>query len=259
MINKMINIAKEAGEIIREGFHTNFKVEFKGSVTNLVTEIDKKSEKHIIEFVKKEFPSHSIMAEESGKDFRASEYVWFIDPLDGTTNFAHGLPIFSVSIGVRKNEETIAGVVYDVMRDKIYAAEFGAGSFENGEKLSVNSADNLEESLLVTGFPYDISRNPDKTIERFVAFLKKARAVRRLGSAAIDFCYVASGVFAGFWETKLSPWDFVAGDLIVREAGGIVTDFEGKNLTPQSAQILASNGIIHNQMLKIINNPEVLQ
>jgi myo-inositol-1(or 4)-monophosphatase len=256
MLNKITEIAKEAGEIIREGFESNFKIEYKGSVTNLVTEIDKKSEAHIIDFVRKEFPSHSIMAEESGKDFRSSEYVWFIDPLDGTTNFAHGLPIFSVSIGVRKNDETIAGAVYDVMRDKLYVAELGGGSYENGEKLSVNSTDKIEESLLVTGFPYDISRNPDKTIERFVAFLKRARAVRRLGSAAIDFCYVASGVFAGFWETKLSPWDFVAGDLIVREAGGIVTDFDGKNLTPSSVRILASNGILHGEMMKLIREAE---
>ncbi len=256
MLNKITEIAKEAGEIIREGFESNFKIEYKGSVTNLVTEIDKKSEAHIIDFVRKEFPSHSIMAEESGKDFRSSEYVWFIDPLDGTTNFAHGLPIFSVSIGVRKNDETIAGAVYDVMRDKLYVAELGGGSYENGKKLSVNSTDKIEESLLVTGFPYDISRNPDKTIERFVAFLKRARAVRRLGSAAIDFCYVASGVFAGFWETKLSPWDFVAGDLIVREAGGIVTDFDGKNLTPSSVRILASNGILHGEMMKLIREAE---
>jgi myo-inositol-1(or 4)-monophosphatase len=256
MLNKITEIAKEAGEIIREGFESNFKIEYKGSVTNLVTEIDKKSEAHIIDFVRKEFPSHSIMAEESGKDFRSSEYVWFIDPLDGTTNFAHGLPIFSVSIGVRKNDETIAGAVYDVMRDKLYVAELGGGSYENGEKLSVNSTDKIEESLLVTGFPYDISRNPDKTIERFVAFLKRARAVRRLGSAAIDFCYVASGVFAGFWETKLSPWDFVAGDLIVREAGGIVTDLDGKNLTPSSVRILASNGILHGEMMKLIREAE---
>ncbi len=252
MLHKIIEIAKEAGEIIREGFQTNFEIEYKGSVTNLVTEIDKKSERHIIDFVRKEFPSHSIIAEESGKDFRSSEYAWFIDPLDGTTNFAHGLPIFSVSIGVRKNDETIFGVVYDVMQDKMYAAEFGGGSYMNEKKLSVNSTDKIEEVLLVTGFPYDIARNPDNTIERFVAFLKKARAVRRLGSAAIDFCYVASGVFAGFWETKLSPWDYVAGDLIVREAGGIVTDFDGKNLTPNSVRILASNGILHKQMLEII-------
>ncbi len=252
MLNKIINIAREAGEIIREGFQSNFEIEFKGSVTNLVTEIDKKSERHIIDFIRKEFPSHSIMAEESGNDFRSSEYVWFVDPLDGTTNFAHGLPIFSVSIGVRKNDETITGVVYDVMRNKIYAAELGSGAFENEKRLNVNSTDKLQEALLVTGFPYDVARNPDKTIERFVAFLKRARAVRRLGSAAIDFCYVASGVFAGFWETKLSPWDFTAGDLIVREAGGIVTDFSGKNLTPQSVQIIASNGILHDEMMQII-------
>ena len=254
MLHKIIDIAREAGEIVREGFSTKFRIETKGSITNLVTEIDKKSEQHIIEFVRKEFPSHSIVAEESGKELHSSDYAWFIDPLDGTTNFAHGLPIFSVSIGVRRKDETVYGVVYDVMRDKLYASELGSGSFENERKLQVNSTSKIEESLLVTGFPYDIAKNPDNTIERFVAFLKKARAVRRLGSAAIDFCYVASGVFAGFWETKLSPWDYIAGDLIVREAGGIVTDFDGKNLTPESVRILATNGVLHSEMLKIIRD-----
>ncbi len=256
MLHKIIEIAKEAGEVIRENFRTEFDVEYKGSVTNLVTEIDRKSENLILDFIRKEYPAHSVVAEERGSEYRSSEYVWFVDPLDGTTNFAHGLPIFSVSIGVRKNDETIFGVVYDVMRDVTYASELGGGSYGNDKRLNVNASDKLEESLLVTGFPYDVAHNPDKTIERFIAFLKRARAVRRLGSAAIDFCYVASGVFAGFWETRLSPWDFTAGDLIVREAGGIVTDFEGKNLSPSSVKIVASNGIIHNKMLEIIKRPD---
>ncbi len=252
MIEKIIEISKEAGSVIREGFGTHFEVEFKGSSSNLVTEIDKKSEKLILDYIAKEFPSHSVLSEESGKRTRDSEYVWIVDPLDGTTNFAHGLPIFSVSIALQKNGETCCGAVYDVMRDVIYTAEINSGAFMNGKKIRVNSIDNFEESVLVTGFPYDIQNNPYNAVEKFEAFLLRARAVRRLGSAALDFCYVASGVFSGFWEVKLSPWDFAAGDLIVREAGGIVTDLEGKNLTINSSQILATNGLLHQKMLDIL-------
>src|SRR3989339_513613 len=225
MINKVIQISKEAGEIVREGFGKNFSIEYKTNASNLVTEIDKKSEALIIDFIKKEFPGHSVLAEESGEHGTSSEYLWVIDPLDGTTNFAHGLPIFAVSIGVQKNGETICGVVYDIMRDEIYSAEKGSGSYCNGIKLKVNSNDDLRKSVLVTGFPYNIAENPDHAVERFIASLKAARAVRRLGSAAIDFCYVASGVFDGFWEVHLHPWDICAGKLIVEEAGGVVTNF----------------------------------
>jgi myo-inositol-1(or 4)-monophosphatase len=252
MINKIIEISKEAGTIIKDGFGTNFEIEYKGSSSNLVTEIDKKSETLILNYISKEFPRHSVLSEENGKRMRDSEYIWVIDPLDGTTNFAHGLPIFSVSIAVMKNGETCCGAVYDVMRDVIYSAETNSGAFMNGKRIKVNSIENFEESVLVTGFPYDIQNNPFNAVQKFEAFLLKARAVRRLGSAALDFCYVASGVFSGFWEVKLSPWDFAAGDLIVREAGGIVTDLEGKNLTINSSQILATNGILHQKMLEIL-------
>ena len=263
MINKVIHIAKEAGEIIREGFGTNFSVEYKTNLSNFVTEIDKKSEAAIINFIKKEFPNHAVLAEESGEHKTSlassqkgdgSEYLWVIDPLDGTSNFAHGLPIFSVSIGVQKNGETICGVVYDVMRDEIYSSEKGSGSFRNGQRLQVSSNDNLRKSMLVTGFPYDIADNPDYAIERFAAFLKASSAVRRLGSAAIDMCYVAAGVFDGFWEVHLHPWDMAAGKLLVEEAGGIVTDFNGTPMNIFNKQILASNGKVHSEMLSVLNS-----
>jgi myo-inositol-1(or 4)-monophosphatase len=253
MIDKIIQISKEAGEIVREGFGKNFSVEYKTNLSNLVTEIDKKSEATIINFIKKEFPSHAVLAEESGRDKAMSDYLWVIDPLDGTSNFAHGLPIFSVSIGVQKNGETICGAVYDVMRDEIYSAERGNGSFCNGRKLSVSENDDLRKSMLVTGFPYDIDENPDFAIERFAAFLKKARAVRRLGSAAIDMCYVASGVFDGFWEVALHPWDMCAGQLIIEEAGGLVTNFAGEKIDIFSKQILATNGKVHKRMVEILD------
>lgn len=252
MLDKIIEISRTAGDVLKEGFGKNFQIEYKGSLTNLVTEYDKKSEKTIIDFIKKEFPSHTILAEESGRHQSTSDYLWVIDPLDGTTNFAHGLPIFSVSIGVLKKNEVIAGVVYDVMSDTVFSAEKGCGAFQNTKKITVSSNANLAESLLVTGFPYDIVNNPNRAIEKFAAFLKKSRAVRRLGSAAIDLCYVASGVFDGFWEVSLHPWDIAAGKLIVEEAGGLVTNFSGQKIDVFSKEILASNVEVHNQMLDII-------
>ena len=175
-----------------------------------------------------------------------------IDPLDGPTNFAHGLPIFSVSIGVQKNGETICGVVYDVMRNAMYSAEKNSGSFLNGKKIKVNNNSDLSRSVLVTGFPYDVAENPLNAVEKFSAFLKKTRAIRRLGSAAIDFCYVAKGVFEGFWEVSLNPWDICAGKLIVEEAGGIVTDFNNREINIDSKQILATNKLVHQEMLEIL-------
>jgi myo-inositol-1(or 4)-monophosphatase len=252
VIDKIIQIAKEAGSVIREGFGKNFSVEFKTNELNLVTEIDKESEKLIINFIRKNFPKHSILAEESGKLNEGSEYVWVIDPLDGTTNFAHGLPIFSVSIGVQKNNRTIAGTVYDVMRDIIYAAEINSGAFEGSEKIFISKEENLGRSLLVTGFPYNIRENPESALEKFTAFTLRARGIRRLGSAAIDFCYTAKGVFEGFWEVHLHPWDICAGKLILEEAGGKVTGFDGNPVDIFSKKILASNGLIHQQMIDVL-------
>lgn len=252
MLEKIIQIAEEAGQIAKEGFRTNFDVEFKSNSSDLVTEYDKKSEAAIISFIKKEFPSHSIFAEESGISEKDSEYMWVIDPIDGTTNFAHGLPIFSVSIGVQKNGKTIYGVVNDVMMDSIYSAELGNGAYRNNQKLKVSSTDELRESLLVTGFPYDIPNYMPQLTEQFGEFLVKSRAVRRLGSAALDLCYVASGVFDGFWEVKLNPWDYCAGKLLVEEAGGKVTDFSQNQIKFDKIEILASNGKIHNQMSEIL-------
>ena len=252
MIDKVIQISKIAGEIIREGFGKNFSIEYKTNLSNLVTEIDKKSEETIIDFVNKEFPTHSVLAEETGSHNASSEYLWVVDPLDGTSNFAHGFPIFSVSIGVRKNNETVCGVVYDVMNDIVYSSEKGSGSFRNGQKLQVSANDDIRKSMIVTGFPYNVAENPDHVFERFIAFLKTARAVRRLGSAAIDFCYVASGVFDGFWEVHLNPWDLCAGKLIVEEAGGLVTNFDGEVSDIYSKQILATNGKVHKGMINVL-------
>jgi myo-inositol-1(or 4)-monophosphatase len=252
MINDIIKISKEAGELIKNAFGKTHSVEFKTNELNLVTETDKASEKLITDFIRKKYPSHGILAEEGSELNKNAEYLWVIDPLDGTTNFALGLPIFAVSIGLQKNGETVAGVVYDINRDIIYSVEKNSGSFANGVKINVSKNENLNYSMLVTGFPYNIKENPDKAYERFIAFLKQARAIRRLGSAAIDFCYVASGVFDGFWEVSLHPWDICAGKLIVEEAGGVVTDFDGNKIDIYSKRILATNKLVHQKMMDVM-------
>jgi myo-inositol-1(or 4)-monophosphatase len=252
MIDDIIQISREAGQLIRNGFGKTHSIEFKTNELNLVTETDKASEKLITNFIRKKYPTHGILAEEGSEANKSAEYLWVIDPLDGTTNFAHGLPIFSVSIGLQKNGETIAGVVYDVMRDIVFSAEKDNGGFENGKRINVNKNANLGHGMLVTGFPYDIRENPDKAFERFIAFLKHARGIRRLGSAAIDFCYVANGVFDGFWEVSLHPWDLCAGKLIVEEAGGIVTDFDSNPIDIYTKRILATNGLVHQKMIDVM-------
>jgi myo-inositol-1(or 4)-monophosphatase len=252
MIDDLKYIAKSAGEIIRGYFKKNFSIEFKSDEKNLVTQADKESEKTIIEFIKKKYPSHGILAEESGSYSFDADYLWVIDPLDGTSNFAHGLPIFSVSIGLQLKGEIIMGVIYDIMRDKIYSAEKGCGAYRDDFKLSVSKNYKVEESFLVTGFPYNINENPENAFEKFIALTKTSRAVRRLGSAAIDFCYVAEGVFDAFWEVHLNPWDICAGKLLVEEAGGLVTDFYGQPITIFNKTILASNGIIHQELSSIL-------
>ncbi len=254
MIDKILEISKEAGEIVREGFGKRFAIEFKGTKSNIVTEIDKKSEAAIIEFIEKEFPGHAILAEESGEHKSDSEYTWVIDPIDGTTNFAHGLPIFSVSIGVTKGDEIVAGAIYDVMRDVMYSTEKGAGAFRNGEKINVNDRNDLKESLIVTGFPYNTDKESERNKRHFLSMLDECRGVRRLGSAAIDLCFVAEGIFDGFWESRLHPWDVCAGYLLIEEAGGRISNYANEDITIFSTETLASNGKIHAQMSELLNN-----
>lgn len=253
MISKIEFIAQEAGKIIRQNFGKKHEIRYKSNFSDLVTETDRKSESVILNFISKEFPTHSILSEESGQNNRTSEYLWVVDPLDGTTNFAHGLPIFSVSIAVLKNNETIYGVVYDVMRDVLYSAEKGSGAFANGKSIYVSNRRELEKCMLVTGFPYDFN-GKDSVFTMFESFLKKSRAVRRLGSAAIDCCLVAEGVFDGFWEATLFPWDVLAGKVIIEEAGGKVTDFNNDPLTLELKQFLGTNNLIHEKMLHVIND-----
>lgn len=253
MLNVAIEAAREAGRFLKLSVGKVRNIEVKqGDERNLVSEIDRGAEERIIAIIRRHYPGHAILAEESGGSLAPAEYRWIIDPLDGTTNFLHGVPIFSVSIGIERRGELIAGVVYDPNQDEMFTAEKGAGAFLNGRRLKVSSSSVLVESLLVTGFPYNITENPGNAVEHFVHFLMAARGVRRLGSAAMDLCYVAAGRFDGFWEVSLSPWDMAAGALLVQEAGGRVTDMAGGPLNIYQKTVLASNGPIHDTMLAVL-------
>lgn len=252
MFEKLLEVTGMASDFIRQKSELPFEIEFKTDASNLVTEVDKGAEKLIKEYIHKNFPGHSILAEESGMEKSGSEYTWVIDPLDGTTNFAHGLPVYSVSIGLMKNDEIIMGAVADVSRNTIYSAELGSGAYKDGKKIRVSDTSELEKSLLVTGFPYNFKDNAEYILAVFGGFIRRARGIRRLGSAAIDFCYIAQGAFDGYWEIHLNPWDVCAGKLIVHEAGGLVTDFAGNKTDIYHKEILCSNGVLHKEMIHII-------
>jgi myo-inositol-1(or 4)-monophosphatase len=248
-----IEAAREAGTFLKSSVGRVKHVETKrGEVRNMVSEIDRGSEQIIINRIRRQFPSHAILAEESGALDTAAEFRWVIDPLDGTTNFLHAVPIFSVTIAVERKGEIVAGVVYDPNLDELFTAEKGSGAYLNGQRVAVSQTPELIHSLLVTGFPYDIAKNPDHPADHFVNFLMEGQGIRRLGSAALDLSYVAAGRFDGFWEVELQPWDMAAGALFVREAGGRVTDFSGAPSTIYKKNVLASNGIVHDAMLRVL-------
>jgi len=253
LLQTAIRTAVTAGKFLKEnvGKVKNIRIK-EGEGRNLVSEVDQNSEKMIIDSLLGEYPGHSILAEEGGTGAPSSEYRWIIDPLDGTTNFLHGIPIFCVTIGLEFKGKMVAGVVYDPNFDELYVAERGRGATLNGSPIYVSRTAALSESLLVTGFPYDVATNPDRAIERFIGFLKASRGVRRLGSAALDLCWVAAGRFDGFWEVNLHPWDIAGGIVIVLEAGGNVTDFHGREADILHKQILASNGRLHSEMEKVL-------
>ena len=250
-LNVAIEAAREAGKFLKLNLGKVKSIETKKEEINLVTEIDRESESRIIQIIRRNFPHHDILAEESGGKSGGSDYRWIIDPLDGTTNYTHAFPVFSVSIALEYRGEVILGVVYDPNFDELFYAEKGKGAFLNGRRITVSKTDKLIKSMLATGFPYNIKENPDHCVEHFVNFLMTAQAIRRLGSAAIDLVYVACGRLDGFWEVNLNPWDVAAGQLIVKEAGGKVTGFLGEEFNIYSKRILASNGLIHDQMIEV--------
>ncbi|MFA7325067.1 MAG: inositol monophosphatase family protein [Candidatus Kapaibacterium sp.] len=247
------NTITNSGNILRSGFGSKFQIDNKIGKNNLVTEYDYKSETYIVEEIKKAYPTHNIISEEKGSVNNNSDYDWIIDPLDGTVNYANNIPIFSVSIALSKNGELIAGAVYQPILDELFSAELGNGAKLNGEPIKVSNKSDMNTSLLVTGFPYDINNDPKNAIRSFTNIVKRGIPIRRLGSAALDLAYVACGRFEGFWEVNLNSWDVAAGILIVNEAGGKCTNYKGIQSLVDDQEILATNGEIHEEALRAIN------
>lgn len=249
-----IEAALSAGELLRQGFGGTFSVSAKSGVHNLVTEYDHRAEEQIISFLKREFPSSQFLAEESGgENSAASSLQWIIDPLDGTVNFAHGIPMFSVSIAALQNNEIISGIVYQPITHELFVAQKDGGAFLNGNKICVSKTSELKKAFLATGFPYNLAENPGDCIGHFTEILKQGLPIRRLGSAAIDLCYVASGRFDGYFEISLAPWDCAAGVLILEEAGGKVSRWDGQPLDIFAYDsMLASNGHLHPALVKVL-------
>ncbi len=246
-----VEMALEAGKLLKSRLGRAGRVDFKGAV-NIVTEMDRKSEDLIVRRITRDFPGHGIIAEESDERESAGRYRWIIDPLDGTTNYAHGLPMFCVSIAFEADGEVVSGVVYNPMLDELFVAEKGGGATLNNEAISVSSTASLDKSLLCTGFPYDLRTSKENNFDNFKRFSLKAQAIRRAGSAALDLSYVACGRYDGFWEMKLSPWDTAAAALLVEEAGGSVTGFRGEDFSNFVPRCLASNRLIHDEMVGVL-------
>jgi myo-inositol-1(or 4)-monophosphatase len=250
-----IDAALLGGKILKEGFGTSFKISSKEGKNNLVTEYDNKSEDAIINLIKSRFPAHRFWAEESGISRPDDgEITWVIDPLDGTVNFAHNLPIFSVSIAAVKGKDILCGVIYHPILDELFVAVKGHGATLNGKPINPSATDDMSTSFLVTGFPYNVHENPGHCIDHFVGIIRSGIPIRRLGSAALDLAYVACGRFDGFWEINLHPWDVAAGVLLVREAGGLVTQYNGNDYWISDSNMLASNGKVHNQIIETLQS-----
>lgn len=247
-----VDAARAAGDIIRRGMFDALDIRYKGEI-NLVTQIDVAAERAVVERLQTTAPDHGILAEEGSAHNQGSPYRWLIDPLDGTTNYAHRFPFFCVSIGLRYKQEPLLGVVFDPVRDELFTGVRGGGAACNGKPIAVSSTGALNKSLVVTGFAYNPARDTNDNFRHFEAVSRVVQGVRRTGSAALDLCYVAAGRSDGFWELHLSPWDTAAGQVIVEEAGGRVTDFSGMGFSPDTPEVLATNGKIHDAMLAVLN------
>jgi len=242
--------AKRAGEIQRSRFGTNFSVRHKGTV-DLVTEVDVACEEAVREELARLDPGAAVLGEEEGQT-GGGDRVWIVDPLDGTTNFAHGLPVFCCTVALRDNGRVVAGATYDPLRDELFTASLGGGAWLNGTPLRVTARADLNECLLATGFPYDLRTNPRNNFDAFQALYRSCQGVRRLGAAALDLAYVAAGRFDGFWELGLKPWDVATGVLLVEEAGGCITDVAGNPYENLSPDIAATNGHVHGPLVEIL-------
>ncbi len=250
-----LKAAKESGKILLDNIKKIKAVDYKGEF-NLVTNVDRQSQANIIEILHHYFAEHGILAEEEGGLKETdSPYKWIVDPLDGTTNYAHGYPCFCVTLALEKKGKIILGVVYNPLLDELFFSEIGQGAFLNGEKIFTSKTNQINRSLLATGFPYSRGKHLDYHINQFKNFMEHCHGIRRDGSAALNLCYLAMGRFDGFWEVNLSPWDTAAGSLLVKEAGGQLTDFSGNPFSHYAKETLATNGLIHQEMLKILRKP----
>ncbi|BCS52185.1 inositol monophosphatase family protein [Geobacter sp. SVR] len=250
-LDAAVEAARMAGSYQRYRFASPLDVDMKGD-KDLVTEVDRESERLIVSHLLGCFPDHGILAEEGDNLQGRSSFRWIIDPVDGTTNYAHGFPWFCSSIALEAEGELVAGVIYNPIYDELFTAVKGSGAFLNGRRLRVSDHAPLKDTLLGTGFPYDCASDPANNFDSFIAFQKKARGIRRAGAAALDLASVAAGRLDGYWELKLKPWDVAAGVLMVREAGGCVTTFDGSPFTVDNNRILASNGLIHDEMVALL-------
>jgi myo-inositol-1(or 4)-monophosphatase len=250
MLDYLVNISKEAGAYIQNQMDKGLLIEHKGKI-DLVTHADKISQKIIIENIEKQFPGHSIIAEEGYEKSGKEGYVWYIDPIDGTTNFVHGVPVFCISIALYKDSSPLFAVCYNPSTQETFYAEKGRGAFFNGKRIKVSTTRKLIDALVATGFPYK-SENMQKVMDCFFNVISAVQGIRRFGSAALDLCYVACGRFDAFWEMELKPWDMAAGVLIIEEAGGIITSVDGKEFDLNNGNIAASNKIIHNKFLQLL-------
>ncbi len=247
-----VDAAEAAGRLLRRELRGTRRIAFKGTATNLVTEMDARAEALIVDALLAAFPDDAILAEERGGQDGRSGRRWIIDPLDGTTNYAHGVPIFAVSIALEVDKRVALGVVYDPNLDELYVAERGAGAWLGDRRLAVSTTGTLNESLLATGFPYNIRETPANNLAQYAAFSLRSQGVRRIGSAVIYLSYVAAGRMDGYWELRLGPWDVAAGSLFVEEAGGRVTDLAGGLLDLDAPAVVASNARIHDEMLAVL-------
>ncbi len=244
--------ARRGGEVLLGAFGRRRTIEYKSGI-DLVTDADRASEAALLEFLRARYPAVAVLAEESGASGAAGGALRFIvDPLDGTTNYAHGLPHFAVNVGVEDDAGLVAGATYDPVRDELFLAARGQGATLNGERIAASTRGELGRALLCTGFPYDIHQNPELPLRLFAAYMTRARAIRRMGSAALDLAYVACGRFDGFWEMKLKPWDLAPGILLVREAGGLVADFTGGQRMLEVGEICAANPTLHPQLMAVL-------
>jgi myo-inositol-1(or 4)-monophosphatase len=247
-----VDAARAAGRLLRDELSGARRIAYKGSPTNLVTEMDQRAEALILERLHRAFPDDAVLAEEGGAAAGRSDRRWIVDPLDGTTNYAHGLPIFGVSIALEAARRLVLGVVYDPTREELFVGERGAGATLNGAPIRVSATPLVNESLLATGFPYNIRETADTNLTEYAAMSVRARAIRRLGSAVIDLAYVACGRFDGYWELRLGAWDVAAGAVLVEEAGGRITAVDGGPLDVDAPTLLATNGLIHDEMLRTL-------